>query len=87
MQTNMTRHRAIGAGSPCTLIRCAYPLDLVAIVVVTTQQRRVCLAEHVAPVDVARVLRHLETDHAIDLGAVACCAPACSVAVELGGAA
>jgi hypothetical protein len=60
-------------------------LRLVAVVVATAHHRRIYLAEHVDPTDVARVLRHLETDHAGSAGAVACYAPACAVAVELGG--
>jgi hypothetical protein len=77
--------RQPSAGSPDPLIRRAYPLCLVAVVVVTARGRCIYLAEHVDAPEVARVLLHLETDHAVSLGAAACYAPACAVAVELGG--
>ena len=73
------------AGSPWPPLRGAFPLACVAVSIVTQLGRRVILAEWVDAPDIARVLRHLETDHAVTLGADACYVPACPVACELSG--
>ena len=72
-------------GGLCVVCRPAYPLDLVAIVVTTQRACHISLAEWVDPVNVARALRHLATDHAVSPGATLCAAPACPVACELSG--